>query len=248
MKRYLPLLVLALVTGRAGTADAGVLDRFKRQPKPGPSEHIPVLLATVKSDPDEVKRAAAAEELHSADGTVYSDVVPTLADVLLHDKSAAVRAEAAKSLGSLRPVTQPAGWALDYAAMNDPSPKVRANARASLTAYQMNGYQRTRTEEPPLAQPSASAASPAPAPTPNNAAPPMPVPERAAPVPTPNTTTARPVPAAEPPAPVPAPAPEKPRFLSRFWPFGRRQSAVPDAPAVAPSSKAPDGPVLSPPK
>jgi hypothetical protein len=168
------------------------------------------------------------------DGTVYSDVVPALADVLLHDKSAAVRAEAAKSLGSLRPVTQQAGWALEHVAMNDPSSKARANARAALTAYQMNGYQRTRTEEPPLAQPVQNGTAPVPAPAPPPTNTPAPLKPVAAPT-------------------LPVSEPEKPRAFSRFFLFGRRPAAAPpDAPAPAAGTALPkvvsDGPVLSAPK
>lgn len=130
----------------------------KRNKKITPAERVPELLAQVKSDGDESKRAAAAQELRQYDPGQFPMIVPVLIDVLLTDAKPIVRSEAAQSLGKIRPISQQAGTALEQALTNDSSMRVRLQARSSLLQYHWGGYRSVRkddlvpqTKEPPLA-------------------------------------------------------------------------------------------------
>src|SRR5262249_39403035 len=136
------LLVLLLLPALACPASAGILFG-KKGKKPTPAERVPELLGTVKGDGDENKRVRAAEELRQYDPSAFPDIVPVLIDVLVNDKKPAVRAEAAQSLGKLRPVSQQAGQALEYALTKDPSMRVRLQARSALMQYHWAGYHGT---------------------------------------------------------------------------------------------------------
>ncbi len=162
MKWNRTLLVLALLLALPALASAGFL--FGKKPaKPEPAVHVPELIAAVKNDGDENKRAAAAEELRQYDPAAFPEMVPALIDVLLHDAKPAVRAEAAQTLGKLRPINQQAGLALEQALAKDASMRVRLQARSSLLMYHMAGYHGGKpaeppaapTKEPPLADPKA---------------------------------------------------------------------------------------------
>jgi hypothetical protein len=198
MKRCRFLLALLVLAGLVLPAPAGIF--FNRSPKQNPNQRVPTLLATVKSDPSEHKREAAAEELAQCDPGLYPEIVPTLIGVLQQDASAGVRLEAAKSLTQLRPVSQQAGSALEQAADKDAALRVRVQVRRLLWHYHLSGYRSggkndvvvpppAKTGEPPLAPPpeNASAASPAepprlvpvpanPAPTPEPSKAPQPLP------------------------------------------------------------------------
>jgi HEAT repeats len=215
MKSYQTLLVLLLLATLPVLAPAGLF--FGKKPaKPDPATRVPELLGVVKSDPDENKRLAAAEELRQYDAAAFPDVVPMLIDVLLHDSKASVRAEAAQTLGKFSPVNQQVGWALEQALANDSSMRVRLQARSSLILYHMSGYHSARTDnppafstkEPPLADPlpTPPARTPAPAPTP---------PPKVAPGPVPTPPPAlTPAPAYAPPSPPAArPLPSGPQPL-----------------------------------
>jgi hypothetical protein len=176
------LLVLLLVPTLAGPVRAGIIFG-KKGKKPTPAERVPELLTTLKSDGDENKRARAAEELRQYDPNAFPDILPVLIDVLVNDQKPAVRAEAAQSLGKLRPISQQAGQALEYALTRDPSMRVRLQARSSLMQYHWAGYRGSaakkdgapliQTGEPPLAgsepqgpPPIINTTAPAPAPSP----------------------------------------------------------------------------------
>src|SRR4051794_31759333 len=128
-------------------ASAGVF--FGKKNKPTPAEHVPELIKTLKADGDEHKRASAAEELRQYDAAQFPDMVPSLIDALLGDTKPGVRAEAAQSLGKLRPVTAAAGAALEQALAKDSSMRVRLQARSSLLQYRWAGYAPKGKEEPP---------------------------------------------------------------------------------------------------
>lgn len=154
--RALWLVPLALLPILACSSYAGVFFG-KKNKNPSPAERVPELLAQVKTDGDESKRAAAAQELRQYDLQQYPMIVPVLADVLLTDKKPAVRAEAAQSIGKLRPLSDQGGMALEQALANDPSMRVRLQARSSLMQYHWSGYHSVRkddlvsqTKEPPL--------------------------------------------------------------------------------------------------
>jgi hypothetical protein len=163
------LLVLVLLAVLPLSARAGLL--FGKKAKSDPAVHVPELIATVRADGDESKRAAAAEELHEYDPAAYPDIIPVLVDALLHDPKPAVRAQAAESLGKLRGIHQEVGWALEQAVSKDASMRVRLQARSALLMYHMSGYHggkheeapTVQTKEPPLADPGPATLKPAPA-------------------------------------------------------------------------------------
>jgi hypothetical protein len=149
-----PVMLLPLL---ASPAAAGKIFGRKNR-RANPDERVPQLLATVKTDGDESKRAAAAQELRQFDPQRYPLIVPVLIDVLFNDQKPGVRAEAAQSLGKMRPISQQAGMALEQALSSDASMRVRLQARSSLLQYHWSGYRSTRkddlmsqTKEPPLA-------------------------------------------------------------------------------------------------
>jgi hypothetical protein len=143
------LLVAGVAVALASPAAAGI---FKRGPKPNPSDRVPQLIATVKTDKDEANRATAAEELRQYDPKAFPEIVPVLIDVLLNDAKPTVRAEAAQSLGKMRPVCPEAGWALEQAVSKDSSMRVRLQARSALLHYHWAGYRSPKLDEPPQMQ------------------------------------------------------------------------------------------------
>jgi hypothetical protein len=227
------ILVLLLLPGLAAPALAGIIFG-KKATKPNPAERVPELLAQVKNDGDENKRSSAAEELRQYDPAAFPQIVPVLIDVLFNDKKSTVRAEAAQTLGKLRPVSQQVGAALEYALAKDPSMRVRLQARSSLLQYHWAGYRSTakknespllNTKEPPLADgdkapPVIDSTTPAPTPVPNRLKP------QPAPAPLPQTIA--------PPLPNPAPAGARP------MPAGPAQPPKTQEPPRAPEEKGPD--------
>jgi hypothetical protein len=164
MRRCRFLLVTFLLAILPATTQAGI---FGKKNKPNPNERVPELLNIVKSDGDEHKRAIAAEELRQYDPKLFPEIVPALIDVLMNDSKPSVRAEAAQTLGKLRPVTREAGLALEQAVAKDGSMRVRLQARSALLQYHWSGYHggkdavppSSQTKEPPLA-PATSQAQP----------------------------------------------------------------------------------------
>ena len=75
-----------------------------------------------------------------------------LIDVLRNDPKPGVRSEAAQSLSKLRPVSQPAGHALEQAMQNDASMRVRLQARSALLMYHWAGFHTTKLQDAPLLQ------------------------------------------------------------------------------------------------
>jgi hypothetical protein len=140
------LLTCIVVSVLAWPASAGIF--FHRQPKPKPEVRVPELLVIVKSDKDDRKRASAAAELRQYDLKLFPDIVPILVDVVHNDARAGVRYEAAVSLSRLRPVSQEAGMALEYAAAHDAAFYVRMQARTSLVYYRLSGYHTPKQMEP----------------------------------------------------------------------------------------------------
>ncbi len=151
------VLILVLTLCIAAPASAGII--FGKKNKPNPRDRVPELIAIAKTDGDENKRASAAEELRHYDPGTFPEIVPVLIDVLVNDKKPSVRSEAAQSLGSLRPISQAAGLALEEALAKDSSMMVRLQARRALLSYRWAGYRSVKkdevampsTKEPPLA-------------------------------------------------------------------------------------------------
>jgi hypothetical protein len=146
-------------------APAGPFPFFNRkakpEEKPKPEERVPELIVTVKTDQDDHKRAAAAAELRHFDPNNFKEIVPILVDVLKNDPKTSVRSEAAASLSKIMPVTQDAGQALEYAAANDTSLRIRMQAKRLLIFYRFHGYHSAKKNEvkpngdgpePPLAK------------------------------------------------------------------------------------------------
>jgi hypothetical protein len=152
---------------------------------------------------------------------------------LQSDSKSAVRAEAAQSLGKLRPISQEAGMALQMAASSDTALRVRLQARTSLIQYQVSGFRSKLTgpdlgpnnQEPPLAAPTE---------TPPQSVPTKPTPGRIVPVPA--STSAAKVPLVAPPqTTVAQPAPAS----------TMRPPLVPTDPPQLRTPPSDDGPVLN---
>jgi len=155
MRSYRFLLALLLPAAIALPAHAGLI--FGRHAKVNPAQRVPELIVQVKNDKNESKRESAARELRDYDPTANPDIVPVLVDVLQNDATPSVRAEAAQSLGKLRPVSQIAGWALEEA-LKDSSIRVRLQARSSLISYRLSGYHSdNHVAETPAPAPAATA-------------------------------------------------------------------------------------------
>jgi hypothetical protein len=134
------------MVGVAGPAPAG-FGIFSRKPKVDPAEHVPALIMQLRTDKDDAKRSTAAEELRNFDPKAFPEMMTVLAEALIKDGSPAVRTEAASTIAKLRPINQQAGYALEQAAANDPSLRVRMAARQSLWQYNLLGY---RSAKPPV--------------------------------------------------------------------------------------------------
>ncbi|HVS40417.1 MAG TPA: HEAT repeat domain-containing protein [Gemmataceae bacterium] len=179
-------LVLLLTPVLAAAAAAGVFFNNKKPDKPNPADRVPELIKIIGSDGDEDKRMAAAAELRDYDAAQFPEITPALIDALLNDKKPGVRAEAAQSLGKIRPVSDPVGEALEESLAKDTSMRVRLQARTALLQYRWSGWKEpapkkddiptarpkdpppVQSQEPPLAPnippaPPRSKAQPAPA-------------------------------------------------------------------------------------
>jgi hypothetical protein len=144
MNRVQTLVILIAVPTFALPAPAGLFDR---RPKPIPAQRVPVLVGQVKTDPDERKRTAAADELRQYDPQAFPEIIPVLIDVLQSDPAAGVRLQAIHSLSSFRPVSQEVGESLERAMASDKSMRVRLQARTTLVSYHWSGYHGARKIE-----------------------------------------------------------------------------------------------------
>jgi hypothetical protein len=167
MKRIPGLVVLVIVLAWSAPAPAQF---FAKKAKPNPSQRVPELVLILKTDPDEKKRAHAAEEIRDYDAILFTNIVPVLVDVLEHDSKVSVRHEAVNSLAKIRPVNAQAGHALERAAGSDESFRVRLAAKTALTKYHLAGYS-AKTEMMPTSGP---IARPLPMGPPSDAPPPVP--------------------------------------------------------------------------
>jgi hypothetical protein len=146
MRWYAYLLLAGIVVaGTATDSDAQIFGPKKN--KTTPQQRVPELLVIVQQDKDGHKRADAAEELRQYDPAQFPEIVPVLVDVLQSDPTAAVRIEAATSLGRMRPISVQAGQALEKACASDSNLRVRIQARTSLTYYQLSGYHAPKTKD-----------------------------------------------------------------------------------------------------
>lgn len=157
MKKLTLALLITFSLAWLAPADAQL---FSRKPKTPPAQRLGELIVQVKTDADEGKRAAAAEELREFDVKKFPEIVPVLIDVARHDKKASVRHDALDSLAKIRPVSQGAGQMLEWAAQHDDAWRNRWLAKSALMRYQWAGYHAPKneakgppaltTQEPPL--------------------------------------------------------------------------------------------------
>ena len=157
----LALLVAAPTALRAddkGRFNLSRLNPFKKKEEPVVKSKL--FAEVLRTDPDEKKRKAAAEDLRETDAKQINDVLPILVASLKQDPSAAVRATVAETLGVIKPMTPAIGVALEAAGQNDPSEAVRKAAQSAVWTYQASGYRPSnssgtaaQTAEPPIAKP-----------------------------------------------------------------------------------------------
>jgi HEAT repeats len=161
--RWFASLGLAVVVLFVTATDSSAQWFGAKKAKTPPQQRVPELIVALKSEKDYHKRADAAEELRQYDPKEFPEITAALIDALQSDSMTSVRIEAAKSLGRLRPISVPAGQALEKAAADDASFTARLQAEASLVYYRLSGYHAPkknepqgpvltgRTDEPPLA-------------------------------------------------------------------------------------------------
>jgi hypothetical protein len=230
------LLTLVLLPILAAPVAAGIIFG-KKGAKTTPDQRVPELINTLMTSGDENKRSEAVEELRQYDPGQFPQIVPALIEVLANDKKPAVRAEAAQSLGKIRPVSQQAGQALEQA-LKDSSARVRLQARSSLLQYHWAGYRNDgKPATPPPAANSPVATTPAP--------PPAKEPPPAVP-----STKEPPLASPPPPAPTtqpPAAAPPVMRTTSSPRPLPTGPEEAPPLPAKAAPPGGEKGPELVPP-
>src|SRR5206468_11979826 len=103
----------------------------------------------LKTAKDEAQGAAVAGEVRQYVAKAFPGVMAALVDALAKDASPSVRSEVATSIGKLRPISQPAGYALEQATANDGSMRVRMSARQALWQYHLVGYRSGKPTEMP---------------------------------------------------------------------------------------------------
>jgi hypothetical protein len=117
-----------------------------------PEQRVDQLLMQAQTATETYKRCDAIEELRDFNTTTFPQIVPILVDILHQDKNPSVRAEAARSLGRLRPLTKMAGDALSEAASKDSALRVRWQARTSLAVFNVAGW-KSSNHDPAEKQP-----------------------------------------------------------------------------------------------
>ena len=80
----------------------------------------------------------------------FPAIVPALIEALDREPKTGVRLEVVHTLGKLRPVSLPAGQALEKAASHDGSIRVRLQARTTLMWYHLAGYNGAKTPDAPV--------------------------------------------------------------------------------------------------
>jgi hypothetical protein len=148
--------LLAVLFVPALAAPAQAVWPFGKKKQGNPAEQVSELIATIKNAREDRKRELAVEDLRHFDGAAFPQIAPLLIEVLKGDPSTTVRVEAARSLGRLRPATPEAARALETAADQDSSFRVRLQSRAAMTFYSAPPVKgkdepKAATGEPPLA-------------------------------------------------------------------------------------------------
>ncbi len=154
-KLWIGLMLAGLLAPSAAQAQL-FWKRTPATPSLPPAQQVTNLIKQLKEDGDENKRLAAIEELRGMDATAHPEMIGPLMEALFNDKKPSVRAEAAYTLGRVRPVQSGIGQALEYARDNDASMRVRLQARGTLLGYYIGGYRSGQEESPSPLTPGAS--------------------------------------------------------------------------------------------
>jgi len=145
-------MLAGLLLGWAIVATPGYAQLFGKRTPPTPpvplDQKVAALVKTVKEDGDENKRLAAIEDLRGLDAAAHAEIIPALMEAMLNDKKPSVRAEAAYTIGRIRPVQGGIGQALEHVRDNDASMRVRLQARGTLMSYYLGGYRSNKMEDP----------------------------------------------------------------------------------------------------
>src|SRR5262245_42244812 len=84
MQRLAMVLIVVLVPACVPAASAdGIFGLFGKKTRTNPADHVPELIATLKADQDDRKRAHAASALGTIDANAHPEIVPALADALV---------------------------------------------------------------------------------------------------------------------------------------------------------------------
>ncbi len=103
-------------------------------------EQVAQICQILKSSGEEMVRLQSIDQLRGVEGVCQPMAIVALADSMILDKKAGIRAEAAMALSKMRPIRQEVGAALEKAVTNDPSMRVRIQARSALLQYNLAGY------------------------------------------------------------------------------------------------------------
>lgn len=114
------------------------------EPPPTPEERAHSLVRLLRTSPNEDHRANAAEALAGFDAVRFFEIIPALMESLEKDSSPAVRRAAARALGDLKPRSAEALSALEQAADNDASWRVRQVARWAKIGYRVDEQKQTK--------------------------------------------------------------------------------------------------------
>jgi len=139
MTRFYLAALLSLGTQGPALLGAGFLPPVFKS-KPPEESKVSVLIETLRKDPDEAKRAGAANELRSVDASSHPEALEALIEAAKNDKKPGVRAEAVNSLSRVRGGHELAGPVLEEALANDGSMRVRLQARSGLMGLYLSGY------------------------------------------------------------------------------------------------------------
>jgi HEAT repeats len=149
--RVMLLVPVALCT--TVPAQAGVIFNrsskhpFKQPATVAPTDPVGDLIHALRTEADERRRAAIANELSRFDLKQAPQAGGALIEALQSDPSPLVRNEVAEALGRMRPLTQQVGQALEQAFSSDPASRVRLTARASLVPFIQAGYKPANRSE-----------------------------------------------------------------------------------------------------
>lgn len=190
-----------------------------------PARRVHDLLTTLRQDPKADRREHAAFSLRSFPADKYFEILPTLTECLAQESEPAVRRAIVQTLGELRPRSAEALEALEHAAEQDPSWRVRQSARWAKRGY--------KVETPAAPLPTSPPANDLPAASSTGRSGPVADPAPANVFSTPPPPPGQPMP--------PLPLPPAPKREWKLFPWLRKKETVPSPPPVM----APTEPILA---